>query len=605
MKKSHLLTFGILLALVVMTPTALASPSENLSVPKTTVTIIIDSSLNMTSEWNGSAVVLWLNPIDGTERESVYMLHNDTHYLFGAILYDPDNIADDSFTIYVKWDNVVYKYTINEGSTTITLVNITNGEETLTSNATAIMTSSHPAMSWLYLELAIPKDEWNNSTEAYLYFEHIHTFKLTITSRYPENANPEDPTTWLHVIFKEVLGQYQILLTFSDRDGKPIDYIADRSYAKICFLNGTVYTMLAPSGSLIKALLPAENYTISFYVYDMLIFNTTLNVNTNITASYTLNNLNLIATPLGDIVAVVELPGQVEAMYLDPERRLGLVITNNTKPTALRIFPRVVWNYSFVVALNTLNFTYNPYTNALIIYISGNLSGVMMIGAPKTYPVFHYSNGTIRGYVFNHELEDLSVWLSNGSYKIFYAKAPFAIALNNTALKKGTDYSTNALNITTLSIEGGELKVFFKNPIKASLTVSDTTAKIYLATPYRFTGRYTIKIWRGTELVATRSGTFTSSVPLTTIDIPLGTLEPDVYMIEATVTDDDSKQTVATTSLRYEVEAQAPEEEKFAWENYYLLIPLLMLLLLLIIVITLRKSIVQIEGRRKFIVLRK
>ena len=101
---------GLLLA--VMPSTIVLAMPDSITVPETSVTIVIDGSLNMTSEWNGSAIVVWTNPLDGEEYDNVYMLHNDTHYLFAAALYDPDPVDDDSFTLYVKWGNITYKLSL-------------------------------------------------------------------------------------------------------------------------------------------------------------------------------------------------------------------------------------------------------------------------------------------------------------------------------------------------------------------------------------------------------------------------------------------------------------------------------------------------------------
>ena len=93
------LAFVLLLAIMLPAIPILAQ-HPSITVPETKSVIIVDGSLNMTSEWNGSAVVTWYNPLDGEELDTVYLLHNDTHYLFAAVLYDPDPVDDDSFTLY-------------------------------------------------------------------------------------------------------------------------------------------------------------------------------------------------------------------------------------------------------------------------------------------------------------------------------------------------------------------------------------------------------------------------------------------------------------------------------------------------------------------------
>ena len=585
---------GLLLAVMPST-IVLAMPDSGIAVPETSATVVIDGVLNMSSEWNGSAVVTWYNPLDGEELDIVYLLHNDTHYLFAAVLYDPDPIDDDFFEVYVSRDNTIYKYVLSEDSTAIELYNITDGEVALSSNGTAVMTSSSPSQSWLYVELAIPKSEWNSSTTVYTLFVHRHTFKIDTTSKYPEAANVSDPSTWLEVSYEKVLGQYKVVLTFKDRDNNPIDYVSDRSYAVISFLNGTHYTTLAPTGSSIEVLLPPENYTITFYVYSIPIFNTTLNVNTNITATYTLSNLKYVTTAFGDIVAIVELPGEIGSIYLEPKKQLGMLITNSTEEIALRIYPKVSWNYTFVAVLNALNFTYNPFAKNLLAYVPGNFSGIMMIGAPEGYPVFFFANGTVRGYVYNHELEELEAWITNGTYMVYHTKVPFAVTINNTALRRGEDYSTDAFNVTTIKADDGELRVYFKNPAKVSLTISNSTARIVIATPYSFNGSYTLKVYSGSEIVTLVTGEFVSTVPLTTIEVPLS-LDPGTYRIEVTVADKDSGQTIGTASTSYEV-AAAPAIPEIGWEYYLLL--LVIALLAAAIVVSLRAARHTIEEARE------
>ena len=592
----RLRAIAIICLLLVMSPTVvLAVPNSNVAVPETSATILVDAVINMSSEWNGSAVVTWYNPLDGEELDTVYLLHNDTHYLFAAVLYDPDPIDDDSLTLYVNWGSTIYKYVLSEGSTAIELYNVTDGEAALSSNGTAVMTSSSPSQSWLYVELAIPKSEWNSSTTVYALFVHRHTFKIDTTSKYPEAANASDPTTWLRVDYEKVLGQYEVILTFRDRDSNPIGYVSNRSYAIISFLNGTHYTTLAPTGSSIETLLPPENYTITFYVYGIPVFNTTLNVNTNITTTYTLNNLKHVTTAFGDVVAVVEIPGEIGCIYLDPEKHLGVLITNSTEEIALRIYPEVTWNYTFVAVLNALNFTYNPFTKNLLAYAPRNFSGIMMIGAPEDYPVFFFANGTARGYVYNHELEELDAWITSGTYMIYHVKTPFAVTLNNTALRRGTDYITDPFNVTTVSISNGDLRVYFRNPAEVSLDVAGTTAKITITSPYHFNGSYTLRIYNDSEIVALITGEFTSAIPLTTIEVPLN-LDPGTYRIEVTVADEDSGQTIGTASTSYEIVA-APAIPEIGWEYYLLL--LVIALLAITIVVSLRAARHTIEKVRE------
>jgi len=577
------------------------NPNE-LHVTEVSVGIAVDGYLDMTSEWNSSSVITWYNPLDGNELDVVHLLHNSTHYLIAAKLYDPDHKKDDEFRIYVEFGNTTFKYILEEDSTTVDLYNITTGTQTsLVSNATGIMTRSHHCCYWVYVELAIPKEEWGGASNVKMYFEHEHTYRLTVLSKYPENADPSSKDLWLSVHFVKTLGQYCVELRFKDRDLNLINYIANESYAVIAFDNGTIYTTVSPDNSTIKLELPQGNYTITFYVYDILVFRENLTVNTNVTKEYVLNNLKHKEIPEGEIVAVMELPGEIGDIYLEPRKQIGAVITNASREVNLRIFPRVNWNYTFVTVLNALNFTYNPLTGNLLAWIPCGYNGVMMIGAPEGYPVFYFTNGTVRGYVFNHEHEELSAWVSNGTHKIHYMNEPFAIILNDTALRRGIDYSTDPMNITTISTGTGELRIYFRNPAKMEVVIHEDTAKIVVATPYSFNGRYILKIIKDGEVVKEKSGTFTASTPLTVIDIPLNDVGAGSYRVVGEIIDEDSQKSLGISETTYEVPQQTPTPIPEEW-SYWLLI--LIILLVIAAVLALRsasKAVIEKTTERKYV----
>ena len=592
----------LILLLTMLLPKSPAAP-DRVVVGETSAIITVDGYLNMTAEWNGSVVITWRNPLyEGTESDTVYMLRNDTHYLFAAKLYDPDPTADDEFIILVHWGSITYRYVICEGSTTPALYNVTDGEATLDSNATVVATLSSFSEPWVYIEAAIPKDEWNSSTEVYLYFKHRHTFKIDTVSWYPLLANETDPSTWLLVKYWVPPAHYWLRLTFRDRDSNLINYLAGWCYAEVKFLNGTYFTTLVPTNSTIDIALPPENYTITFYVFGVPVYNTTIEVEANTTATHVLENLKRAVTGLGDVVATVEVPGEVGSIYLAPERQMAMLITNTTRPVALRLYARIKWNYTFVAVLNALNFTYDPYARSLLACAPPNFSGMMMIGAPEGYPVFHFANATLRGYVFNHELEELCAWITRGTFKIYRSRPPFAVTLNNTALRKGLDYWVDALNVTTLRALSGELRIYYRNPTKVEvITCCGNTASVIIATPYRFRGRYTLRVWRGTSLIKSTSATFTSAVPATVIEVPLGELETGNYTVEVEVVDLDSSQVLGTVTTEYEVEAApAPAEEVSGAQDFYLLlIALAVLTIIVVLVVAALRAAKEFMARRR------
>jgi len=112
MRYNTVFLMGMLLALVLsITALAFSFPfPTDVAVPKTSSMIVVDALLNFTSEWNGSAVLVWYNPLSEVELDRVYILHNDSHYFFGAVLYDPDNVVDDYLTFLVNASGKLYKY---------------------------------------------------------------------------------------------------------------------------------------------------------------------------------------------------------------------------------------------------------------------------------------------------------------------------------------------------------------------------------------------------------------------------------------------------------------------------------------------------------------
>ena len=590
-----------MLALLLFSPVSALPSPKSLAVPETNAIIVVDGSLDMYSEWNCSAVAPWYNPLGGYELDMLYFLHNETHYMIAASLYDPDNKADDYVSLSVKWGSIVYMYNVSEHSSSITAYNVT-GSASLSSNATAFLTWSKYCHR-IYLEMLVPKAEWEESSTVYVYFEHVNTHKLRVVSKFPEDSDPSDTNTWLKLTFERVLGQYGVEMHFKDRDGGTIEYVANDSYVSISFLNGTIYTVLVPLNSTVKVDLPPENYTFTFYVYDIPVFNATLNVTGNITATYTLKNLKHVLHPLGHIVAVVELPGEIGGIDLEPHRQTGFLISNSTQPIALRVFPGLAWNYTFVTVLNALNFTYNPFTGNLLAFVKGNQSGIMMIGAPEGYPVVYYCNGTVKGYVYDHEAERLCMWVRNGTLRVYHDGEPFAIALNGSALKRGEDYTVDPFNITTIKAQNGDLAIFYARPTRVSLATTGSTLRITVAAPYSFNGEYTVKIRSSGSTIKTKSGLFTSSMPLTVIDVPLDGLDPGSYTIDVTVVDRDSQKVVGSGSTSYTVSIIQPITE--IPPEHWLLICLTAIIAVIAIILAYKASskaaIEYMEKKRKFI----
>ena len=535
---------------------------------------------------------MWRSPLNDVEYDRCYLLHNATHYLIGAVLYDPDsNKHDDSFYVYVNFNNKTYEYKVKEKDG-VTAYNITSGGSSFSTGAVAVASYSKHHVPYVYLELVIPKSEWENSTAVRMMFKHKHTFKIDVTSWYPYEGNESDPNTWLTVCYITPAGAYNLTMEFFDRDGNNVSYLNDGiGYVKAYYSNGTLYTSIVISNSTVSIMVPNGTYMLYVYIYDILVYNTTVDVTSNITMQIRLNNLKRVEFQYGSVIGVVEKPGTLESIYLDPSRHIGMAISDSSGVVALRLFPKVDWNYTFVVVLNALNFTFDPLVPNLLAYIE-EYSGVTMVGAPEAYPVVMYANGTVRGYTYKEKV--LSLWISNGSYGIYSTTPPFAVVLNGTELKSGSYTFDDILNVTAVSCDGGILEVYYENPCSVQLF----TTKVAVTSPYSFPGRLKIEVYKDGEPYETRTEGIKVSEGLNIYDI--GRYEgAGEYTIRVTVYDEASGKTVGTATTTFTV----PEGEAgFVISSTCLLLILIALILLICVFVGIRYARALIPHRpRKYV----
>ena len=567
---------------------------RELRVPKTVQTVVVDASLNFTSEWNGSAVLAWYSPLSEVELDRVYILHNGTHYLFGAVLYDPDHKADDSLTLYVNASGKLYKYVLNEDSSTPYAYNYTGGGwVSITPNATfkASKSACYPwgGIPWIYMELALEKGDWDSATSVLLYIEHRHTWKMDVMSRYPEDANATDQGRWVYVEFKELLGQYSVNITLYDRDGGGIDYVANETWAVFSFkVNGSVYTQVAPNTTSISLMLPSENYTVSIYVGGVLIYNTSLNVNTTIVRSYILNNLAKSDTAVGRVIAVVEWRANITSIALDCERGVGTIITNSTKMAMLKMYSKTDWRHT--VVLNAMNFTYDPFANVLKAYIRNGTTGVMFVCASRDYPVFRNATNLVKGYTYSVEERIMDAWVLAGTYSMYKDVPPFTVVLNGSALKRGADYSVNAFNFTDVVAGAGSLRIYYDNPIGVEAYANETEVVVVVSTPYSFNGRAVIRVYRDGELQTTSYRSLRFSSGINTVEFALPELQAGNYTVRAVVYDDDSGVECGEATGAFSVSGVREVSVPYVPAELWIIIGLLILVLLLVIAEAMRRS---------------
>jgi len=524
----------------------------HVTVPKVGNLVVVDAIINLISEWNGSAVLAWRSALSLVEFDRVYILHNSTHYLFAAKLYDPDSVADDELVFYVNASGHLYKYVLPEDSSAIQAFNYTGGSwVSFTSSALLLSGRSHHHDPWIGMELAVPKSEWGNASRVLLYLEHINHHKLLVVSRYPQDAGPSDQTKWAELLFEEVAGQYAVDIELRDRDAHTIEYVADKTWAIFRLPNGTIYTQVAPNGSTVHALLPPENYTVTVEVYGIPIFNTTINLSANYSATYVLNNLKREDTAGGTLVAVLQIPANISSIFINCERGYGLLITNSTERAHFYVFSDADWEH--VVVLDALNFSYDPYSNTLYALMRNGTSGVVLICAPEGYPVFYEASNTVKGYVYRGGV--LEAWVNSGSYKVLGSGEPFAVALNGTALRRGADYTVDAFNVTSINMCKGTLSIYYDNPIGAKVEPLSPKLVIHLGTPYKFTGHVVVEVYdeEGRRVTSIREG-FTATPSLTWIEVDMSGLAAGEYELRISIYDDDSGKLVAQEEILYMVE---------------------------------------------------
>jgi len=534
---------------------ATAEAGGGISVPKVGSLVVVDAHLDLISEWNGSAVLAWRSALSPVEYDRLYILHNDTHYLFAAKLYDPDSVADDKLILYVNASDRLYKYVLEEDSSVVQAYNYSGGSWVpFTSAALFLSSRSHVLEPWMCAELAVPKAEWGNASSALMYIEHRSQHPLETVSRHPCDAGPEEQALWAGLTFAEP-GPYDVHLELRDRDGETIEYVADRAWVDLKFPNGTLYTRLSlDNGTYVDAELPPGEYLVEVYVYLVRIYSEPLNVTGDYSETIRLVNLKREAADGGWLVAVLEEPSEILSIFIDAPRRYGMVIANSTEGADFYVFADAPWE--LVAVLGAVNFTYDPLTNVLHAVIHGGVSGLTLVMAPEGCPAFREATGAVKGYVCAEGR--LEAWLEEGSYSVWGPSPPVAVVLDGAALRRGVDYEVDALNVTSLSSAAGALTIYYESPVAADVEPSHPDYVVLVATPYNFSGRIRVVLTRAGSSPAwgaERNALLHS--PLTRQVVTLGGSEPGEYMVEVEVYDDDSGALVATASASFEIPAPA------------------------------------------------
>jgi len=564
-----------------------ASPIDTINAPSISsdLLITVDAYLNFTSEWNNSACISWYSSLSTTELDRIFIVHSPNYLFIGGVLFDPDKKKDNSITIFLNYSTQTIKYVVGEDGT-LTKYNKT-GSTWVVSTTSAIAASNRSDyisllpphnVPWWTFELRIPKTEFNSETTLKITILHEHTYKFTSYSRYPENANTTDPTTWATLTLVSPLG-YNFTLTLLDRDGDPIAYIANDTWVEIWNAtdNTLLYVLTLDSNAKFSIPLKSGDYTVKTYVYGNQVDEKNYTITADLTSTQTLQNVKKVETPFGFLVVTVGYPSQLVEIDMDCCVGRGVVITNGTEVARVWVDSRARWLH--LAVLYALNFSYTPFTNHLLSYVLNGTTGFVFLTGDYTKPVVYSANNTITSYIYDPYYLELLLDVEKGNYRFYSTVNPFAIVLNNTEID---GWEIDPLNITSLTVEsGGNLRIYFQNPIRmcVGLHSSQTTLAISVTSPYVFPAKLdvSVKTVRG-KLVFSLTKRFETTVPLTLIEIPLN-LDPEKsYVAEAKLYDEITGNLVAEDTftipptLVKSVVQVTPSLQQIVFENLWLIL---------------------------------
>jgi len=292
---------------------------------------------------------------------------------------------------------------------------------------------------------------------------------------------------------------------------------------------------------------------------------------TNISDSISINNLLKVYTPLGYFIISVEKNGTLKGVDFDYAKGRAIILTQSKE---IFFDSKTPWRFLGVLYAN--NYEYNPATGHLLVRLNSTQdTGLVLVTGDASHPVLAYANNTVRSILYDHEKKVYSLYVTSGTYKFYSAEKPFAVAFNGSALKIGKDYSVDEFNITTISVPTeGFLDVYYSNPTSVSVEKSEGL-KIYIATPYDFSGKIRYVVKSHEQTVEDKTVLFRAEAPLTTV-----TISPSVSGdVEITVYDSDSNQVLYSTTV-----------QQFYLDYMKILIALALVIALIAIILAISKA---------------
>ena len=338
-------------------------------------------------------------------------------------------------------------------------------------------------------------------------------------------------STWEVLRFVEATNR-TLTLNISDRDGYPIDYSDD--YLVEAYYMSNMSKIVSVTGrDVTTLLLPPENVTIVIKYLSVPVFEKVYNLTLgNISDSVKINNILRVDTPEGYLVISVEKNGTLKSVDFDYSRSRAIILSNSSE---IFLDSKTGWN--FLAVLYAESYEYNPVTGHLLVRLNGTKDvGLVLVVGDTHHPVLKSASNTVRFVSFDYERGVYTFDVLPGEYVLSSSDPPFCVALNDTALKRNVDYSTSS-NETVINVtKNGLLDVYFKNPTSVSVQKFGSEFKVFVATPYNFTGKVHYVVKKAGKTIEDKTLSFRATAPLTVVSVKpsvSGDVQITVYDVDS------------------------------------------------------------------------
>ena len=532
----------LILCLLILSTTVVSAASHNYVTKVNDSDITVDGNL---SEWTNATVLTWRSPQSSTEINLFYFLHSNSYYFIGAKIYDYDNVDDDTLTLYLNDSSSIYRFNLTENSNALSAFRYVSGSwNPISVNYSVTYTPSSTSNPYSYVELRIPKSTLNNSSTLKFFAEYTSSHLSPVYGWYPPAATFGNSSSWDVLTFIESADRL-LNLTILDRDNVSVNYtgsdlLIEARYA----VNDTHIVTIAGHTNVTSIPLPASNVTVLIKYLNTSIFEKSYNLSlTNVSDTITINNLMKVDTPLGFLVVSVEKNGSLKSVDFDYTKGRAIVMSQSKEVLFDSSKP-----WFFLGVLYADGYDYNPATGHLIARLNDSKDvGLVLILDGAGHPVLSNASNTVESIFYDYNNKVYHLYVNPGTFRFSSSSKPFAITFNDSALRTGNDYSTDALNVTTVTVsKEGCLNVYYSNPTSTSLVKAEGSLKIFISSPYSFNGKIHYVVKKNGQILEERTKLFKVSAPLTSVSI-----KPSASGdVEIAVYDVDSGQKLYSTTVK-------------------------------------------------------